>query len=504
MSAAPPRLELLKLSKSFGGIQALRGVSLSVAPGSVHALLGENGAGKSTLVKVVTGLLPPDAGDIRMDGVPRAFASPLDARRAGIVAVYQDPKMFPHLDVAENIFMGLHPTTLGGLIDRPRMYRRAKELLRGLDCSLNPELLVAGLSVGELQFVEFARALAESADRLLFLDEPTASLSPSETARLFAVIRRLRQGGASVVIISHRLEELRDLVDTVTILRDGAHVVTRSAADLPDAEIVRLMVGRTIVAAASTRAPDTKSPPVLQVAGLSRPGLFQDISFDLRAGEIAGMFGLVGAGRTEIAHALFGISPAETGRVRIAGQDVAPRSPRAMLAHGLAYLPEDRERQGLVADVSIRKNLAVTVLDRLSRLGILRRAPEDALAARMIRELSIRAGGAEAPVRSLSGGNRQKVVLGKWLATAPRVLILDEPTHGIDVGAKAQVHQIILTLARQGVAILVISSDLPEILALSHHVLVVAAGEIVARLPHGEASEERIMAAAARTARLAA
>jgi rhamnose transport system ATP-binding protein len=491
-----PRLDVRGLSKSFGGIRALREVSLHVASGSVHALLGENGAGKSTLVKIATGLEQPDAGEVRLDGVLCRFASPMEARRAGIVAVYQDPKMFPHLSVAENIFMGIFPVGRLGTIDRAGMHQRARALLTSLDSHLDPSALIAGLSVGDLQFVEFARALADRADRVLFLDEPTASLSPAETQRLFRVIRRMREAGTAVVIISHRLEELRELVDTVTVLRDGTHILTAPASNLSDAEIVRAMVGRTLGQASRTRFVPPDAPIRLSVQGLSLTGTFSNVSFEVRAGEIVGIFGLVGAGRTEIAQALFGITPPEQGRLTIDGREVQPRSPRQMLAAGLAYVPEDRERQGLVSSYSVRKNLTVAVLHRLARWGVLRPAREVALALRTVAQLSIRTNGTEAPVASLSGGNRQKVVLGKWLAIGPKVLVLDEPTHGIDVGAKAQVHAIVAELAARGVAVLLISSDLPEVLAISDRILVVAGGRIVARFDHATANEVAVLAAA--------
>jgi rhamnose transport system ATP-binding protein len=496
VSEPAARLDLRHLSKSFGGIRALHDVSLRVAAGSVHALLGENGAGKSTLVKIATGLLQADAGDMLLDGAACRFTSPMQARRAGVVAVYQDPKMFPHLDVAENIFMGQYRTGPGGLIDRAVMYRAATALLRTIESDLDPTALVAGLSVGEVQFVEFARALADRADRVLFLDEPTASLSPAETGRLFRVIRGMRDAGTAVVIISHRLEELRDLVDTVTVLRDGGHVVTAPATALSGAEIVRAMVGRTLSLVAPRPAPTAGAETRLAVRGLTLAGSFDDVGFDIRAGEIVGMFGLVGAGRTEIAQALFGITPPDAGSVAVDGRAVAPRSPRRMLAAGLAYVPEDREKQGLVPSLSLRLNVAATVLDRLARWGVLRRAREVALAVRSIAALAIRTNGTEAVVSSLSGGNRQKVVLAKWLAIDPKVLLLDEPTHGIDVGAKAQVHAIVAGLAARGVAVLLISSDLPEILAMSDRVLVVAGGRIVARFDADEASEVGILTAA--------
>ena len=505
-AASQPRLDIRKVSKSFGGIHALRDVSFLVKPGEVHALIGENGAGKSTLVKIVTGLEQPDTGEILLDGVPCQFRSPMEARHSGVVAVYQDPKVFPHLDVAENIFIGLHPLNSLGLIDRARMFREATDLLAELGSDLDPTTLVAGLSVAESQFVEFARALAHQADKVLILDEPTASLTGNETEKLFRVVRHMRERGVAVIIISHRLEDLRDLVDTVTILRDGRHVATKAATSLSESEIVRLMVGRsqgelygTVETSARTRGAPGGSER-LSVKGLTLDNEFADVSFCLRAGEIVGMFGLVGAGRTEIARSLFGITPPDSGFVAIDGHEVNVCDPRQMLARGLAYLPEDREGQGLVPSMSVQKNVVVTILDKLALHGILRLRRERIFTLQTIAELGIKTEGTEAAVSSLSGGNRQKVVLGKWLATDPKILILDEPTHGIDIGSKAQVHQLVISLAARGIAILLISSDLPEILRLSDRVLVVANGRITATLDLSEMTEEKILLAASREA----
>jgi rhamnose transport system ATP-binding protein len=505
---APPRLALTGISKSFGGIVALSDVGFSVAPGAIHALVGENGAGKSTLVKIITGLQAADSGEISLDGVPVRFRSPMEARAAGVVAVYQDPRLFPHLDVAENIFMGIHPLSRLGTVDRRRMYQRARELLAQLEVELDPTALVAGLSIGEVQFVEFARAMAEGVGRMLILDEPTAALTPAETARLFGVLRRLRDRGASLIFISHRLEELAGLVDTVTVLRDGRHVTTQPAATLDQESVVRLMVGRSLdqlyPAGAEPRDSVPYRPDRLRVEGLAQDGVFEDISFELRAGEIVGMAGLVGAGRSEIGQAIFGAPPPTAGRVWIDAVPVRPRSPRQMLRRGLAYLPEDRDGEGLITPLSITQNLVLPILSRLSAHGVLRPDRERATARRFAGELQIRAAGLEQAVSALSGGNRQKVVLGKWLAMGPKVLILDEPTHGIDVGTKAQVHQIIERLAAQGIAVLMISSDLPEVLRMSHRILVIADGRLTASFARSEASEEAIMTAATRRRRLAA
>ena len=498
----PVRLQLAGICKRFGGIRALEGVGFAVGVGAVHALLGENGAGKSTLVKILTGVYPPDSGVVLLDGVPCRFRSPMEARRAGVVAVYQDPKVFPHLDVAENIFMGIHPISVLGTVDRRRMYRRAHELLAGLGVGLDPASLVAGLSIGEIQFVEFARAMTQGMVRLLILDEPTAALTPTEAGRLFDVVRRLRLRGCSVIFISHRIEELAGLVDTVTVLRDGHHVATLPAAGLAEAEVVRLMVGRAAGEAIShSRVVGAER---LRVEKLALAGRFDDISFTLRAGEIVGLAGLVGAGRSEIAQTIFGVTRPSAGRLFVNGRPVRIRRPRQMLSLGVAYVPEDRDQEGLITPLSITRNLVLPIQRRLARAGILRPRSERRLARSIVADLQVRAASVDQPVASLSGGNRQKVVLGKWLGTNPSVLILDEPTHGIDVGAKAQVHEIIQRLAGNGMAILMISSDLPELLRLADRILVVADGRISGEFARADVTQEAIMHAAATPRRSAA
>jgi rhamnose transport system ATP-binding protein len=501
-----PRLELSGISKSFGGIAAVKSIDWTVKRGEIHALLGENGAGKSTLVKIVTGYHSQDHCTMRLDGLERQFASPLEARSEGVVAVYQDPKLFGHLDVAENIFMGIHPLTGSGTIDRRAMYRRSREILRELESDLDPATPVAGLSIGEIQFVEFSRALVTGVSRVLILDEPTAALTPSETARLFRIVRRFRDQGAAVVLISHRLEDLEGLVDTVTVLRDGERVVTAPAQSLTPSDVVRLMVGRSLDQARprNKAEPATGAQPRLRVENLARSGTFSGVSFEIRAGEIVTMAGLVGAGRSEVAQAIFGINPPDSGRVIVDGIEVSPRSPRQMLRLGMAYVPEDRDREGLITTLSITKNIVLAIIGRLARRGILSKAREMETAQRFVGELSIKAGSIGQAVASLSGGNRQKVVLAKWLAADPKMLILDEPTHGIDVATKAQVHQIIRALADRGIAALVISSDLPEVLQLGERVLVMADGNLVESFSRAAATEEAIMAAATWRARRAA
>jgi rhamnose transport system ATP-binding protein len=506
IASVTPRLSVLGLTKNFGGIRALRDVSFDIAPGEIHALLGENGAGKSTLVKIVSGLHLADQGEIMLDGELRQFRTPMEARRAGVVAVYQDPKLFPHLDVAENIFMGVQPLHRTGTIDRRRMYERADALLQELDAGLDATTMVAGLSIGEMQFVEFARAMADGVDRLLFLDEPTAALTPSETERLFRVVRRLRDRGTSVVFISHRLEELSGLVDTVTVLRDGQHVATRPAAELDETTVVRLMVGRSleelypsesgVVFPVAGTMPRRRGAVRLDVRDLGQRGVFEGVSFEIRAGEIVAMAGLVGAGRSEIAQTIFGVTPPTAGQVYLDGHPVIVTSPRQMLTLGVAYLPEDRDREGLIPRLSILRNLIMPIMGRLSRFGLVNPAREREVSKRYAFDLQIKAQTVDQAVATLSGGNRQKVVLGKWLATTPSVLILDEPTHGIDVGTKAQVHAIVRALADRGLAILVISSDLPEVLRMGDRVIVVADGRITAAFTRAEATQESVMSAA--------
>ncbi len=499
-----PRLRIAGISKSYEGIHALQDVSFDVMPGEIHALVGENGAGKSTLVKIITGLVEPDGGEVFLDGEPVRFATPMDARDAGVGAVYQDPKLFPHLDVAENIFMGIFPRGKARTIDRRGMYTETERLLDELDVDLRPTALVAGLSVAELQFVGIARTLTKSLD-LLILDEPTAALTPTEADRLFAIVRSLRDRGTSVIFISHRLEELHGFVDSVTVLRDGHHVQTGRIENLTQAEIVRLMVGRSLQNL-YRRAGDgvQLGEELLRVEGLSLPGAFRDITFGVRAGEVVTLAGLVGAGRTEIAQAIFGIAPAESGRVWVEGQEVKIENARQMLSLGVAYLPEDRDGQGLVTEFSIEHNITLPIVRRLSRLGFIRRRAEREVATDISAGLDVRMKSVDQVVNALSGGNRQKVVIGKWLAAKPRVLILDEPTHGIDVGTKAQVHDLIAELAGSGLAILAISSDLPEVLAISSRILVINEGLLVAEFPGEGTTQEEVITAATNQRRDAA
>lgn len=491
-----PRLRIADVSKRYGAVHALGGISFELAPGEIHAIVGENGAGKSTLVGIVTGLTSASGGELFLDGERVSFSSPLEARAAGVAAVYQDPNLFPHLSVAENIFTGQYPTR-GGLLDVATMRGRARDLLASLGFEIDVDALVAGLTVAEAQFVEIARALSSEL-RLLILDEPTSALTPGEATRLYDVVRRLRAQGTTVVWISHRMEETRMLADSITVLRDGGHVRTSPAADLGDDEMIRLMVGRSVVL-----TPVPREEPLgaarLRVKDLNSPGVFADISFDVHEGEIVGMAGLVGSGRSEIAQALVGIGTKVVGSVELDGRSITPRSPGQMADRGLVYLPEDRDAEGVISAMSITANIALPSTRRLSRLGFLSPRRERELAEREQQSLRIKGALREA-VSALSGGNRQKVAIGRLLATGPGVLLLDEPTHGIDVGTKAQVHDIMRDLARrERLAILMISSDLPEVLAVSDRVLVIARGRLAADIPISEVTQEAIMAAATRT-----
>ncbi len=502
---AQTRLSIRQLTKSYGGIHALRDINLDILPGEIHALVGENGAGKSTLVKIITGLEIPDCGQMMLDGVEIRFRDPMEARTNGVLAVYQDPKLFPNLDVAENIFMGVHPKTRAGFVDRKLMYRRTRQVLERLGAKLDPKAPVVSLSVGQMLFVEFARALFDAHEKLLLLDEPTASLSPNETKQLFEIVGRLKESGVSIVYISHRLEELFGFADRITILRDGVHVVTQEMSAMTQGEIVRCMVGRSLHelyggrdsgASSGGDTPGRAAKSVLRVEGLSAHGEFSDISFAIRAGEILGMAGLVGSGRTEIAKAVFGAIPISRGKVWVNDKEVRVGDPARMIREGVVYVPEDREVEGLIAELSVIDNMLLPAVVKYAHAGFANTPREREVYAEYTRRFLIKSSGPRVKISSLSGGNRQKVVLAKWMSMSPRVVLCDEPTHGIDIGSKAQVHAVIRELAAQGLGILLISSDLPEILELSDRILVIADGLLAAEFSRGEATQERIMIAA--------
>ncbi len=489
-----PIVELVGITKQFGTVQALRGVDFRLFPGEVHALVGENGAGKSTLVKILAGIYRPDAGVMRVGGEAIVLRSPVQAQALGIAVVQQEPMLFPDLDVAENVFMGRHPRDRFGRVDWKRMYREVDQLLASLGVTLSSHTPVQGLSVAEQQLVEIAKALSIQA-RVLVLDEPTAALSSHEVEELFAIVRQLRERGVAILFVSHRLEEVFAIADRLTIFRDGTHIITAPVGDMTTEELIKHMVGREL----SNLYPKGDAEigeVVLEVRHLTRPGVFADVSFQLRRGQILGFAGLVGAGRTEVARVLFGIDRAAGGEIWLKGKQVRIHSPQQAVAYGIAYVPEDRHLQGLVMDFSIASNVTLAILDRVSRLGLIDPRQERKIAGDYSTRLSVRSAGLEQLVSALSGGNQQKVVLSKWLATNPSVLILDEPTRGIDVGAKAEVHRIISDLAAGGLAIILISSELPEVLAMADDVVVLHEGRVTGTFTRSEATQERVMFAA--------
>ena len=499
MAAAPetvataPRAELRGISKRFGATQALDDVSFELLPGEIHGLVGENGAGKSTLVKILAGVHQPDAGSIRLDGEEVELRGPDHARTLGIAVVHQEPRLFPDLSVAENVFIGHAPSSRVRTIDWREMRRQAAALFTELDVRFDVGAPVRGLSMADQQLIEIAKALSVEA-RVLILDEPTASLSAHEVERLTTIVRRLRQRGVAILFVSHRLDEVFDLCDRATVFRDGRHVVTTETSQLTTADLVRYMVGRTV-----SLFPKVDNPigeVVLEGTSLTRVGVFRDVSFAVRAGEILGFAGLVGAGRTEIARVLFGLDQADSGTITLDGTAVAFESPSSAMDAGIAYLPEDRHQEGLISDFSIAQNVTLPILPRLFPRYLMRGSVERDVALRDTAQLNVKMTGVDQAVAALSGGNQQKVVLAKWLSTKPRVLILDEPTRGIDIGAKVEVHRIVAELAASGLAIILISSDLPEVLAMSDRIIVLHEGRVTAEIPRERATQERVMFAA--------
>ena len=489
-----PVVALERATKSYGAVHALRNGTLSLRPGEVRALVGENGAGKSTLVKLLAGVVRLDAGEMRVDGEPVDFHSPTAARDAGIAVIYQEPTLFPELSVAENVVMGRHPLRGGRRINRPAMRRQVQGLLDRLGVRLDAERPVRGLSIADQQIVEIAKALSFDA-RVLIMDEPTAALSGPEVERLFTVMRTLREHGAAVLFISHRLQEVFAICDTVTVMRDGEIVHDAAIPEITSDELVRRMVGREL-SAMFPKEDATIGEPVLRVHRLTREGVFFDVSFHVRAGEIVALAGLVGAGRSEVARAIFGVDKPDAGHVELLGKRLPAGRPLAAMRAGIGFVPEDRRQQGLVMDLSIERNVALTRLGSLTRLGLITSGAEASLAREWATRLQLRFHRLADSVGTLSGGNQQKVVLGKWLATDPKLLIVDEPTRGIDVGTKAEVHRLMSELATRGVAVLMISSELPEVLGMADRVLVMHEGRIARELNRDEADEESVVRAA--------
>jgi rhamnose transport system ATP-binding protein len=489
-----PTVTLRHVAKAFGAVRAVIDGTIDLHAGEAHALIGENGAGKSTMVKILAGVHEPDEGEVLLDGHPVTLASPAAARDAGIAVIYQEPTLFPDLSVAENIFMGRQPLVAGRRIDRRRMLAAAAALFGRLGVRLDPGRICRGLSIADQQLVEIAKALSLEA-RVIVMDEPTAALSATEVARLFEVVRTLRAGGSAVLFISHRLEEVFEICQRVTVMRDGRHVLTSELGGMTTDDLVRAMVGRPV----AERTAGERSAPgdmILTVERLTREGVFIDVSLQVRAGEIVALAGLVGSGRSEVARAVFGVDRYDAGRVVVRDRELRRASPTAAMAAGIGFVPEDRRQQGLVMDMSVQQNVALASLGRLRKGGLVRSAAERAFASDWAVRLNLKYGRLTDPVLQLSGGNQQKVVLAKWLGRSPALLIVDEPTRGIDIATKAEVHRLLVQLAAEGVAILVISSELPEVLHIGDRILVMREGRLTAELRHDDATEEKIMAAA--------
>jgi inositol transport system ATP-binding protein len=500
MPTDAPLLRMTGISKSFPGVVALSDVSLSVAKGEVHALLGENGAGKSTLLKILSGAQTADTGTIEIAGQPVTLSDPHDAQTRGIVTIYQEFTLAPNMSIADNVFVGREPGSRL-FIDRAEMERATEALIRRIGMERSPRTLVHDLTVAEQQRVEIARALSMQS-KLIVMDEPTSALSHAEVEKLFAIVRQLRDDGISTIFVTHRLEEVTEICDRFTVLRDGRNAGEGTVADTTVEGIIRLMVGRQLSALHARRTKATLGDVALEVKDLVRlrtptaPHAIElsNISFSVRAGEILGLAGLVGAGRTETARAIFGADPFDSGEVRIAGHPVSIRSPQEAIRHGIGLVPEDRKQQALFLSLAIRTNLSITVLDRISGLwAFLSPSRESTLVEDYRKRLNIRMAGPDQLVGNLSGGNQQKVVLARWLALGPKVLIVDEPTRGIDVGAKVEVHNLLFEMADAGIAVVVISSELPEILAVSDRIVTMREGVVTGEVRGEDADQESLM-----------
>ncbi|MEU1518559.1 sugar ABC transporter ATP-binding protein [Streptomyces sp. NPDC005811] len=492
MSHPDELLRIEGIRKTFPGVVALDSVDFDLRRGEVHVLLGENGAGKSTLIKMLSGAYRPDAGRILVDGAETRIQGAQDAERLGIATIYQEFNLVPDLSVAENIFLGRQPRRFG-LLDRRRMNADAAELLARVGVDVDPSTQVRELGIARLQMVEIAKALSLDA-RVLIMDEPTAVLTTEEVEKLFRIVRKLRDDGVGIVFITHHLEEIAALGDRVTVLRDGRSV-DQVPADTPEDELVRLMVGRSIDQQ-YPRERAAAGAPLLKVSGLTRAGVFHDIGFEVRAGEVVGLAGLVGAGRTEVVRAVFGADPYDSGTVEVQGRPLRRHDVNAAMDAGIGLVPEDRKGQGLVLDATVQENLGLVTLGRSTRAGFVDRSGQRRAADRISGQLKVRMAGLHQHVRTLSGGNQQKVVIGKWLLADTQVLILDEPTRGIDVGAKVEIYQLINELTASGHAVLMISSDLPEVLGMSDRVLVMSQGRIAGELSAQEATQDAVMALA--------
>ncbi|MCA1731277.1 MAG: sugar ABC transporter ATP-binding protein [Actinobacteria bacterium] len=477
------------ITKRFPGVVALDEVDFELEKGEVHVILGENGAGKSTLIKMLSGAYQPDEGEILLDSEPVSISSATVAQELGISTIYQEFNLVPQLTAAENIFLGRQPRRFG-LVDRRRMSEEARKLLERMKVRVDPSALVSNLGVAQRQMVEIAKALSLEA-RILVMDEPTASLSGQEVERLFEIVRGLKEEEVSMIFISHHLEEVAEIGDRVTVLRDGK-VVDRVPASTDRSEFVRMMVGRPVEDQFPRHQPET-GEVLLEVKNLSREGVLDDVSFQVRTGEVVGMAGIVGAGRTELARAIFGVDPVDSGEVWVEGRRIKLENPREAKRRGLGFVTEDRQGQGIVPPLSVAENLSLASLEQNTSAGFVNRREQRKRARKMIEDLNIRTPGPEQEIQYLSGGNQQKVVIGKWLLADSRVLIMDEPTRGIDVGAKVEIYELMNELTENGAGILMISSDLPEVLGMSDRILVMGEGRIAGELPVEEATQENVM-----------
>jgi len=492
---AEPVLALVGVTKTFPGVKALSEVSLKLYPGQVTALVGENGAGKSTVVKILTGIYQPDSGEIEVDGTPQRFATAQAAGASGVTAIHQETVLFDELSVAENIFLGHAPKGRFGLINTGAMAKNAAEILQGIGAEIDPMAKLKDLGIASKHLVAIARALSIEA-RVVIMDEPTAALSRTEILELYELVETLKAQGKAILFISHKFDEIFHIADHYTVFRDGALVGAGRVSDVDEQALVKMMVGRDVAQIFPTRE-STIGQTVLEVADFSHPTEFADIAFTLRKGEILGFYGLVGAGRSEVMQSIFGITRAHAGQIQIDGQDATIRSPADAVANGIVYVPEDRGRQGVITALPIFQNVTLPSLSQLSRKGFLQLAEEFALARSYTERLDLRAASLDTDAGNLSGGNQQKVVIAKWLATQPKVIILDEPTKGIDIGSKAAVHEFMAELAAQGLAIIMVSSEIPEIMGMSDRVIVLREGRMAAELAADELTPETLVRHAA-------
>ena len=494
-SDMPPVLALDGVTKTFPGVRALSDVSLNLYPGEVTALVGENGAGKSTVVKILTGIYQPDGGTIRVDGAAARFPTAQDAAAAGITAIHQETVLFDELSVAENIFLGHAPRGRFGLIDTARMMSAARDILHGIGAEIDPSVRLRDLGIANKHLVAIARALSIDA-RVVIMDEPTAALSHKEIEELYELVEKLKGQGKAILFISHKFDEIFRIADRYTVFRDGQFVGAGRIAEVSEGDLVKMMVGRPVDQIFPSRSHQA-GDGVLQVVGYCHPTEFDDIGFTLRKGEILGFYGLVGAGRSEFMQALFGITAPSKGVTKIDGKVRVIRSPADAVANGIVYVPEDRGKQGAITALPIFQNVTLPSITRTSKNGFIRLAEEFKLARDYTERLDLRAASLDTPVESLSGGNQQKVVIAKWLATQPKVIILDEPTKGIDIGSKAAVHEFMAELAAQGLAVIMVSSEIPEVVGMSDRIIVMREGRIAAELSGDEMTPETLVRYAA-------